>query len=422
MTGTTAEPTLAPVSKARRILALDVLRGIAILGTLLTNIWIFSGSVVNEVPEVDGFLGSFNRVSGTVLNLFTDGKFIGLLTIMFGIGLEIQRQSAIRRGEPWPGRYPWRALVLILDGLLNYIFIFEFDVLMGYGLTALVVAAVMARSPRAQKIWMYIGLGAHLFFIALSFSGTWLLGKLMPDFADAGERGSDIVEPGRDVFIAPSTTDSYWEMVGDRLSNFLGGRGEIPIMFVMGLGLFLVGAHLYRAGLFLPESVRLRRIVMAVGFGIGIPLDWTLRLTEFGAGYATRYGTSPLVAFGLLAAVAAFYANRDKLGLSGKWLSLVGRMALTCYILQNLIASIIFYDWGFGVAAKIQGQWYTLATLGIYVGISAFLIALSAVWLHYFRRGPVELLWHRGVDAIADAADAAKERRRGRREAAKPVG
>ena len=69
------------------------------------------------------------------LNLVTDGKFIGLLTIMFGIGLEIQRQSAIRRGEKWPGRYPWRAGLLILDGLLNYISIFEFDVLMGYGLT-----------------------------------------------------------------------------------------------------------------------------------------------------------------------------------------------------------------------------------------------------------------------------------------------
>ena len=32
----------------------------------------------------------------------------------------------------------------ILDGLLNYVFIFEFDVLMGYGLTGLVVAFVMA--------------------------------------------------------------------------------------------------------------------------------------------------------------------------------------------------------------------------------------------------------------------------------------
>ena len=141
----------------RRIIALDVLRGIAILGTLLTNIWLFSRSSMDATAEgavAEGALAAFNSVADVLLNLFTDGKFIGLLTIMFGIGLEIQRQAAIRRGEPWPGRYPWRALILILAGLLNYIFIFEFDALMGYGLTALVVAAVMARSPRAQKIWM----------------------------------------------------------------------------------------------------------------------------------------------------------------------------------------------------------------------------------------------------------------------------
>lgn len=210
-------------------------------------------------------------------------------------------------------------------------------------------------------------------------------------------------------------------MVGERLQTFIGGRGEIPIMFVMGLGLFLVGAHLYRAGLFLPEGRRLRRIVMAVGFGVGFPLDWALRLSDNGGGFITRYVTSTIVAFGLLAAVAAFYAHRDRVGIVGHGLSLVGRMALTCYILQNLIASIIFYDWGLGVAAKIPDAWNTVITLGIYLGISAFLIALSAIWLDHFRRGPVEYVWHKGVDRLADAAESARAARRRRREAVVPA-
>ncbi|AJE34082.1 hypothetical protein B842_11175 [Corynebacterium humireducens NBRC 106098 = DSM 45392] len=187
---------------------------------------------------------------------------------MFGIGLEIQRQAAIRRGEPWPGRYPWRALILIFDGLLNYIFIFEFDVLMGYGLTALVVAAVMARSPRAQKIWMGVGLAAHAVMMFFMAGGPRLFGSFPGgDFvreATPGEEGMRFIQEGL-------PTDSYWGMVTDRVQNFIGGRGEIPIMFFMGLGLFLVGAHLYRAGLFLPEGVRLRRIVMGIGFGVGFP-------------------------------------------------------------------------------------------------------------------------------------------------------
>ena len=403
------------LTSRRRIIALDVLRGIAILGTLLTNIWIFSRSSGGE-PGVDtvaaeGALAAFNSVADVLLNLFTDGKFIGLLTIMFGIGLEIQRQAAIRRGEPWPGRYPWRALILILDGLLNYIFIFEFDVLMGYGLTALVVAAVLAGSPRTQKIWMWVGLAAHAVMMFFMAGGPRLFGSFPGgDFIREATPG----EEGMRFLPEALPTDSYWGMVTDRVQNFIGGRGEIPIMFFMGLGLFLVGAHLYRAGLFLPEGVRLRRIVMGIGFGVGFPLDWALRLTDT-AGHVARYGTSTIVAFGVLAAVAAFYARRERVGVMGHLLSLVGRMALTNYILQNLIASIIFYDWGLGVSRRIQGPWEIVATLGIYVGISAFLIGLSAVWLRYYRRGPVELVWHDLVDRVADTAERATRRRRERR-------
>ena len=404
-------------TEARRIIALDVLRGIAILGTLLTNIWIFSESSFHaDAPQATGALATINTVTQTALNLVTDGKFIGLLTIMFGIGLEIQRQAAVRRGEPWPGRYPWRAGILILDGLLNYIFIFEFGVLMGYGLTGLVVAAVMARSPRVQKIWMYIGLGAHLTVLAAMSLVPWVMDKFWPVAERAAELPADASR--LDAVSMYNGTDSYWGMVASRLQDFIGSRGEIPVMFVMGLGLFLVGAHLYRAGLFLPEGRRLRRIVMGLGFGIGLPVDWALRLTDTG-GFVTRYGTSTIVAFGVLAAVAAFYVHRERVGLVGHGLSLVGRMSLTNYILQNLIASIIFYDWGFGVSAKIQGPWSVLATLVIYLGIAGGLVALSAVWLRHFRRGPVELVWHDTVDRLADAAERRTERRAERRQAVK---
>ena len=156
---------------------MDVLRGIAILGTLATNIGIFT-SVITDQTVVPRWL---DLGLSTAIGLVTDGKWIGLLTIMFGIGLEIQRQSAVRRGDPWLGTYPWRAILLILDGLLNYIFIFEFDVLMGYGLTGLVMCAVFATTPRAQKWFMAIGLVVHVAYL------THLSGLLqrVPPYSDA---------------------------------------------------------------------------------------------------------------------------------------------------------------------------------------------------------------------------------------------
>ena len=92
--------TVAPTSTAtaRRIAALDVIRGIAIAGTLGTNIWIFT--------DPQGPAGLLSAVqTGTLaatveagLRFLANGKFLALLTLLFGIGLELQYRSALRRG------------------------------------------------------------------------------------------------------------------------------------------------------------------------------------------------------------------------------------------------------------------------------------------------------------------------------------
>lgn len=271
------DPVASGRPRSARLPALDVLRGLAILGTLLTNIWIFSAAHNSDdvaVGKVGGEAGvAWQQHLSTALDLVTDGKWIGLLTIMFGIGLEIQRQAAIRRGDTWPGSYPWRAGLLVVEGLLNYIFVFEFDVLMGYGLTGLAVAAVMATGPRAQKVWLVVGVTVHLGVIGmLSMPAIWTstapddaagtaertaleaaVGEIAADPASltdaqltaiAGRHGVDVDqlrEIARSAASASGSagTDSYWDMVGFRLENVVAGRGEIPIMFTMGLGLFL---------------------------------------------------------------------------------------------------------------------------------------------------------------------------------------
>ena len=148
--------------------------------------------------------------------------------------------------------------------------------------------------------------------------------------------------------------------------------------------------------------------LLTIMFGIGLPIDWYLRLSDHGFAGTTRYITSAMVAFGVL---AGDIASDKVVGPVGRALSLVGRMALTCYIGQNLIASIIFYEWGFGVADMIAGQWYTYWTLLIYLGIAALLIAFSALWLRRFPRGPVELVWHWSYEAICAALDRRKEKK-----------
>jgi uncharacterized protein len=150
-------------SVAKRIDALDVLRGIAITGTLGTNIWIFT-----DPAGPAGFLGLGDTGAvETFLRFLSNGKFLGLLTLLFGIGMELQYRSAVRRGLTWPGRYLWRATLLLVEGTLHFILIFEFDVLMGYAITSMIVAYLIGRSARAIRIWMIAASALHVTVVGL---------------------------------------------------------------------------------------------------------------------------------------------------------------------------------------------------------------------------------------------------------------
>ena len=181
--------------------------------------------------------------------------------------------------------------------------------------------------------------------------------------------------------------------------------------------LFLVGSRLVRAGLFTTteEGARLRRRLAWVGLGAGIPLnalttwagpDWFL---------VDRYLVPPLVALGILALGTSLVAraqaraqalnlarvqaatqaqtsgpSRNPAGLLRRGVEAVGRTALSCYVLQNVLASALCYDWGLGLAGG--GPWQAVA---IWAGVSLTLMLLAPLWLRRWPRGPIELLMHR---------------------------
>jgi uncharacterized protein len=70
------------------------------------------------------------------------------------------------------------------------------------------------------------------------------------------------------------------------------------------------------------------------------------------------------------------------------WMKPAGRMALTNYISQSVITSIIFSPWGLGLFQKLQ----TWQVLFLAIGIWLVLVFLSTYWLKRFQQGPLESL------------------------------
>jgi len=374
---------------SRRLDVLDILRGLAIVGTFGTNVWIFTNpagppDALASLPSLDSLAGAVE----TAIRFVFNGKALALLTLLFGVGLELQYRSARRRGNRWPGWYLWRAGLLFCEGLLHYVLVFEFDVLMGYAVASMVVAYLVGRSDRAVRWWM-VGAGTlHVAFISLLTLG------LLATPPEVKEQ--PLVAPSRpDLF----SHGGYAEQVADRLALAPAYRSESVLIMPLCIVLFLAGSRLLRAGAF-EDSTRgatVRRRLMTLGFGVGLPLNVLTTFAGPDWSLVDRYLLPPLVALGLLGLVTTVtYRTRDARRAGGplrRGFIAVGRTSLSCYVLQNLVASVLCYGWGLGLASRLDGlrPWWVP---GAWLGICALFTVLATWWLRRFERGPLELVWH----------------------------
>ncbi|MBW0115318.1 DUF418 domain-containing protein [Pseudonocardia abyssalis] len=356
-----------------RIPALDVLRGVAILGTLASNVWLFT-AVGGPAALLKGGVDATDAVRTALITL-SNGKFLALLTLLFGVGLEIQYGSAVRRGVPWPGRYPVRAAILFVEGLLHYLLVFEFDVLMGYAITSLLVAHLIGRSDRVVRAWMW---GSGSVFAVVLLGVTALLVTAPPTTAS--------------VPVPAGSTASWTAQVAERVTGFALFRAELLLIVPSAAVLFLLGSRLLRAGAFDAGGTRLRRRLAVAGLGVGVPINALTALAGPGWVLVDRYLVPPLVALGLLGAITELVA-RTRGGVLRCGLAAVGRTALSCYVLQNALAAALCFDWGLGLATRFTDArpWWVV---GLWAGISLVLLLAAPAWLRRFPRGPVELLTH----------------------------
>ncbi|MFJ9556366.1 DUF418 domain-containing protein [Nocardiopsis sp. NPDC101807] len=388
---TTTDPqTGTPARAGARLPLLDVLRGVAIMGTLATNVWLFTapGSEASFLFGADslGTLTDFRESPsaaslGEGLFLFlANGKFLALLTLLFGVGLAIQFRSATRRGERWPGPYKWRALFLFAEGLVHFTLVFAADVLMGYAVTSLVVAWLLTRSRRAQNAVMWTAAAVHTALIGL------LTAVMVLDPAAAGgETPPEVV----DLY----AHGSYLDQVAFRLDHVLLFRAEPILTFALMVFMFLLGVRLFRAGAFGDDGAgrRIRGRLLAWGLGVGVPFNLATSLAGPGLALLDRYVAAPVVALGVIGLVGRVLDRAAPGGLAVTAVSSLGRTAMSGYVAQNLVCVLVLQGFGLGLAARLAGSgpWWVM---GLWAAVCALLLTASTLWLRRFRAGPLEAL------------------------------
>lgn len=363
-----------------RIRLLDILRGFAILGTLGTNIWIFAYlgdiSYVFTIEHAEWWFSIEDFLRMFVLFL-VNGKFLGLLTIMFGVGLELKYQQSLRKGTAWPGIYVWTLFILLIEGFIHYTLVFEYDVLMSYAVTAVIVSLIVKGGNKVIKRAMKIVGGFHVIFI-LFILGISVLSVLT---------GGNISLGSMDDTVSLYKSGSWTEQIHHRLTNFWILRSEAIFIIPMNILLFLTGVCLMRSGAFSPDARgrKIRNKMLRIGLGLGVPLNLLIFIPGGVFDLPIRYCFAPILSIGYIALIARIVERNESYWLWSR-LQAIGMMALSCYVFQNILSSIIFYGWGLDAGGNLN----SLTIILIWITISIIQIGFAALWLRKFHLGPME--------------------------------
>lgn len=411
----------APVSSAERISAIDTLRGIAVLGILVMNIYAFAmpfQAYMNPLPM--GGLEWYNQATWIFTHVFFDQKFLTIFALLFGAGLVIMWQRAEARGAR-PGRvwYRRQAWLLVIGAVHAYL-IWWGDILFHYALMGMFVYLFRKWQPKGLIILACCMLPVALVF---SYGGSYYMEDLrtqaseLAGLIDAGEELNDEQQQVREQWEAMQPfMDPTPESLQKDVDTHLGSYGGIvayraPTVAMMQAqntlsfalwrvgGLMILGMALMKLGILSGQrDAAFYRRMALLGYGLGLPIlafsavnlyaHGFEPLYMFRVGMAPNYVGSVLVSFGHIALVMLIVK-------SGAWSMLmarfaaVGQMALTNYLMHSVVMTTIFYGYGFGLYGSVP----RLAQMGFVVALIGFQLWLSPLWLTRYRFGPIEWLW-----------------------------
>jgi uncharacterized protein len=118
-----------PISPAERIDAIDVLRGLALLGVVAINVvTIFRVSIFEQFLFPKPAASPIASVVATILTLAVELKALALFSLLFGTGLAIQFER-LARSERRTVLLVRRLAVLLAFGLVHLCLIWNGDIL-----------------------------------------------------------------------------------------------------------------------------------------------------------------------------------------------------------------------------------------------------------------------------------------------------
>lgn len=398
----------ASTEPGTRIVTLDIVRGVAVMGILAMNIVAFAmppAAYIN--PTAYGSEGPIDFAAYAFNFVLIDGKMRGLFSFLFGASMLLIIQKAEAKGENPASMHFRRQLVLLLIGALHFYLIWYGDILFGYALIGMLAWFFREKPARVLIVWGIV-------FVLVEFAMMAGMAASVAGLARA------ITEPGASV----ETLRSWDEMtayvriptaatLNQQLGLILGPWSGVahyqmtdhrydPLIFSIMFGpetlaYMLFGMAALKSGYLTGQwkDEQYQRAAIA-GFAIAIPsyllLVWLIFRNGFSvpALFAFSMAATVLirpVAVGAIAALIILLAR--EVGWLEQRIAAAGRAAFTNYLGTSILMTGLFYGWGFGLFGELSRAELWLVVIGMWV----LMLAWSKPWLERFHYGPFEWAW-----------------------------
>jgi len=417
---TVPKKSFTPLKSSDRILSLDIMRGVVLLGILIMNINGMGLAGAYGDPTVSGGATGWNLSTWIAANFAFEGTMRALFSLLFGVGMFIFMDRLEKKGAGIQAAniYFRRLMWLLVFGLIHgYLLLWTGEILYQYALMGFLVFSFRNLSPikltfiavvlfSIGALWNYADYRKDIKFIEdVALTETYKLeGKtLSRDLQEVAVKWENMEWERSPEGIAEYNTNmrkGYLDVVAFLAPENQHYDENWPYRYDLWdvLSMMLLGIALFKWKILSAEkSYKFYAIMAALGYLIGFTVNYheihsimeeNFSFLSFSKANITYdLGRVP-VAIGHVGTIMLFCKLPLLKWLKGS-LAAVGKMALTNYVMHSVFAMFIFTGAGFG----LFGTFERFELLYILIGIWIFQLIASPIWLKYYQYGPLEWIW-----------------------------
>ena len=384
-----------PIKKTSvRYPTIDVIRGIAVLGILLINANYFSTITIERYnPLSHGEFTGLNYWIWALEMVFVKQRFMTVFSILFGAGVFLMVQSNINKGLNATQLHIKRMLWLVGIGAVHGYLVWDGDILVSYAFCGLVMYVFKNLSIK----WLYV---VATLFLLIPFRYT------IQDIQNPPEITEEVHQfwfPKQEVLEQKKNANmgSWLEETPKRASVTFRRQTSDFISWTLWRvgGLFLIGIALIKSKFLTGE----RPLYIYVhtfwySFLLSVPISClgvyhyvmsNFNYTIFATSYsAVLYLASISMAFMYISGIIIL-VKKQIFQQALTQFERIGKIALSNYILQSILGTLIYFGYGFGFYGRVDRTFVVLSVVGIW----AVNIVFTNYWLKRNKQGPLEYIW-----------------------------